>query len=75
MGYASGLIDDFVSHIRETVHDRCKIVLSSLETAVTFYEQYGFKWMRTPLSDYPVLLRYELYEAEKEYFIMELRVL
>jgi len=51
-----------------------KIILSSVETAVTFYEEYGFKWTRKPLSDYPVLMRYEKWDKEKEYFMMELDV-
>jgi len=51
-----------------------KIILSSVETAVTFYEEYGFKWTKKPLSDYPVLMRYEKWDKEKEYFMMELDV-
>jgi GNAT superfamily N-acetyltransferase len=51
-----------------------KIILSSVETAVTFYEEYGFKWTKRPLSDYPVLMRYEKWDKEKEYFMMELDV-
>lgn len=76
MGYASGLLDDFIEHIRHTHVDesRCKIVLSSIESAVTFYEEYGFKWMRTSLSDHPQLMNFERYEEDKEYFILELSV-
>jgi len=51
-----------------------KIILSSVETAVTFYEEYGFRWTKKPLSDYPVLMRYEKWDKEKEYFMMELDV-
>jgi GNAT superfamily N-acetyltransferase len=52
-----------------------KIVLSSIETAVTFYETYGFRWIpRQTLTDHPTLMRYEKWDKEKEYFIMELLV-
>jgi GNAT superfamily N-acetyltransferase len=51
---------------------RCKIILSSIESAVTYYESYGFKWTRNNILDYPKLLQCETYEEDKEYFIMEL---
>jgi GNAT superfamily N-acetyltransferase len=51
-----------------------KIILSSVETAVTFYETHGFKWTRKCLTDYPFLMRYEIYEEGKEYFMMEMIV-
>ena len=77
LGYASSLLDDFIFHIRSNCTDTkipCKIALSSIESAVTFYEEYGFKWMRTSLSDHPKLMNYELYEEDKEYFILELHI-
>ena len=76
MGYASGLLDDFIGRIRNQCVDgsRCKIVLSSLESAVTFYEEYGFRWTRAPLTDYPKLMEFERYDEEKEYFILELAI-
>ena len=76
MGYASKLLDDFIDHIRNNRTDdsSCKIVLSSIESAVTFYEQYGFKWMRTSLNDYPKLMEFERYDESKEYFILELQI-
>ena len=48
-----------------------KIVLSSLESAVLFYENYGFRWTRESLDKHPVLMQYEKFEEKKEYFIME----
>ena len=78
LGYASKLFDDFVQYIREKTqgwrdkYDKVSIVLSSIDTAVTFYEFYGFRWTRKCLTDYPVLLQYEQYEDGKEYFMMEL---
>jgi ribosomal protein S18 acetylase RimI-like enzyme len=75
MGYASSLLDDFITHIKQKhsgTTRTTKIVLSSLETAVTYYEKYGFVWTRKSLLDYPDLLEYEEYEDDKEYFMMEL---
>lgn len=74
MGYASSLLDDFIGRIHDlrVSEHQCKIVLSSLESSVTFYEEYGFKWMRTSLTDHPILMNYEKYEKDKEYFILEL---
>ena len=47
------------------------MVLSSLETSVIFYENYGFRWTRESLDNHPLLMQYETYEENKEYFIME----
>lgn len=80
-GYASKMLDDFIGHIKETHNNSehkfkdVKVVLSSVETAVTFYETYGFRWTREPLTDHPTLMRYEKYEEDKEYFILELSIL
>jgi ribosomal protein S18 acetylase RimI-like enzyme len=73
-GYASRLFDQFIEKIQTDnagSHKRVSIVLSSLETAVVFYENYGFRWTRESLKDYPVLMNYEKYMPEKEYFILE----
>jgi hypothetical protein len=48
-----------------------KILLSSVEDAVLFYEAYGFRWTRESISTYPVLMEYEAYDEAKEYFVME----
>ena len=53
---------------------KVKIILSSLESSVIFYETYGFKWTRKCIRDYPKLLEYEGYKKNKEYFMMELEV-
>ena len=77
-GYASKMLDDFIQHIKRT-HEQSehkfkdiKVILSSVETAVTFYETYGFRWTREPITNHKILMRYEKYDAEKEYFILEL---
>lgn len=73
LGYASSLLSDFIHYVKGKNKDYSrKIILSSIESAVTFYEKYGFKWTREVLTDYPVLMQYEKYSEQKEYFILKL---
>jgi ribosomal protein S18 acetylase RimI-like enzyme len=78
LGYASLLLDEFIELVRnENKYNKeksIKIVLSSLETSVTFYEKYGFRWTRESLIDHPLLTYYEKYQEGKEYFILELKI-
>ena len=49
-GYASLFINEFMSHIKDKYkgkYDKISIILDSIETAVTFYEHFGFKWTTT----------------------------
>ena len=80
-GYASRLLDGFIERIKkekeseETESEepkKIKIILSSVEEAVLFYESRGFRWTRETLTDHKVLMNYEKYEEGKEYFILEL---
>jgi hypothetical protein len=75
MGFASKLFDGLKERIckekKKYKNIRSKMVLSSLETSVIFYENYGFRWTRESLDKYSLLMQYETYEANKEYFIME----
>lgn len=72
-GYASKLLDGFIEIIRnENPNIQKKIILSSIESAVLFYESYGFKWTIDTLSDHTILMETEKKEEGKEYFIMEL---
>ena len=77
-GYASKLLDEFIATIKEkhnkNKYNKVKIILSSIEEAVLFYEAYGFKWTKNSLIHHPFLMKYEKYFEEKEYFIMELDV-
>jgi GNAT superfamily N-acetyltransferase len=77
-GYGTKLMDEFVKRVKEENKDKefnkVKIILSSLEEAVLFYENYGFRWTRESLTDHPFLMGYEKYEEKKEYFILELVV-
>ena len=80
-GYASKLLDGFIERIKKENetndhghHDpscTIKIILSSVEESVLFYEAYGFKWTRESITDHPMLMRFERYDPKKEYFIME----
>ena len=73
-GYASRLLDELKQRIKEENNNTVvpvKIILSSIEDAVTFYEDYGFRWTRQSIKDYPILMKYEFYEKNKEYFILE----
>ena len=75
-GYASKLLDNFIIRIKDENKNNnehtIKIILSSLEESVLFYESYGFRWTREELVDHNVLMNYEKYDSTKEYFIMEL---
>lgn len=77
-GYGSILLDNLKKRIQE---ENCadssrpiKIILSSVEDAVLFYEAYGFRWTRESITDHPILMGYESYEENKDYFIMELLI-
>lgn len=78
-GYASKLLTGFIERIKEENKGKdeikkVKIILSSVESAVIFYEEFGFRWTRESLSDYPFLMRHEKYNKKHEYFIMEMIV-
>ena len=74
-GYASKLLDGLIERIKSENSDNTgntkKIILSSVEESVIFYESYGFKWTRESITDHSMLMRFERYEPKKEYFIME----
>lgn len=74
MGYATHLLTDFIEHVKsasEKKGKKGKVVLSSLDTAATFYEKLGFRWTRKSLAEYDMLLKYEVCEPDKEYIMME----
>jgi ribosomal protein S18 acetylase RimI-like enzyme len=73
-GYAKALLNGLVARIQKdmgTDSGPTKILLSSVEDAVLFYEAYGFRWTRESISTHPVLMEYEAYDEAKEYFVME----
>jgi GNAT superfamily N-acetyltransferase len=74
-GYASKLLTGFIERVREEnkwSNKVIKIILSSLDTAVLFYEEYGFRWTKESINKHPTLMKYEAYEESKDYYIMEL---
>jgi ribosomal protein S18 acetylase RimI-like enzyme len=80
-GYGSKVLDGLVERAKEENKSleneskrKVKIVLSSLETAVLFYEEYGFRWTKESILKHPVLVKHESYSPKKEYYIMELLV-
>lgn len=72
-GYASKLLDGMVERIKKEnkQNKTIKIILSSVEESVIFYETYGFVWTRKSIVDYDILMDFEKYDEDKEYFIME----
>lgn len=76
LGYASALLDDFIAKTRQYNTENPgythKIVLSSLDSAVSYYEKYGFRISYDALDDHPVLARFEIPEDDKPSYIMEL---
>lgn len=77
-GYASKLIDGLVERIKnenrdilQNTENTIRIILSSVEESVVFYETYGFNWTRQSITEHEMLIRYERYDPKKEYFIME----
>lgn len=80
LGYASSLLDDFIKRVKKETKNisndyRVKIALSSLDNVVSYYEHYGFKMKSNNITDHPLLMRYEKYEKDKDYYIMELDIL
>jgi len=77
-GYGSTLLTKFIEQVREETRGSnipTKIMLSSLESAVEFYEKYGFRWIYPIVEDeHEALLRYEHCYPGKEHFIMELDI-
>lgn len=75
-GYASKLLDGFIERVKQeninSQFSQTKIILSSIEESVLFYESYGFIWTIDTLLDHKILLKYEKYEKDKEYFILQL---
>jgi hypothetical protein len=78
LGYASALLDDFIKRVKSENNSqtdfKVKIVLSSVDNSVSYYEHYGFHVASYDLKDYPVLMTYEKFEKDKIYYIMELDI-
>ena len=77
LGYASMLLDGFVENVRKETNDETKsvkIVLSSVDEVVSYYQRYGFEVVDYTLDSHPYLMRFEKCEPDKLYTVMELNI-
>ena len=76
-GYATKLLNGFVEKVKEetkTSPKKVKIVLSSLDEVVSYYQKYGFEAVDCSFENYPYFKCFEKYDEEKIYTIMELDI-
>jgi GNAT superfamily N-acetyltransferase len=73
LGYATMLLDGFVETCKMR-HKSSRILLSSLDDVVSYYQKYGFEVIDCDLNDYPGLAQFEKCEDDKMYSVMELIV-
>jgi predicted GNAT family N-acyltransferase len=76
-GYATALLNGFVERVRsETVNTpkKVKIILSSLDEVVSYYQKYGFEVVDCSFDNYPYFKYFEKYDDDKIYTIMELNI-
>lgn len=74
LGYATMLLDGFVERIKkETVNSdkKVKIVLSSLDDVVSYYQNYGFEVVDYLFENYPYLKFFEKYDDANIHTVME----
>lgn len=77
LGYASMMLDGFVEKIREETKAETKsvkIVLSSVDDVVSYYQRYGFEAVDYTLEAHPYLMRFEKCDPDKMYTVMELKI-
>jgi len=89
MGYATMLLDGFIESVKHSnasdqKRSNCeasiqqkvgsKIILSSVDAAVSYYQCRGFVAVDDSLENYPELMRFEKFEKDKMYTIMEIEV-
>ena len=68
-GYASALLDGFVEKVREeTKHStkKVKIVLSSLDGVVSYYQKYGFEVVDCSFDNYPYFKHFEKHDNDDD---------
>jgi predicted GNAT family N-acyltransferase len=76
-GYATKLLNGFVEKVKEetkTSSKKVKIVLSSLDEVVSYYQKYGFEAVDCSFENYPYFRCFEKYDEEKIYTVMELDI-
>jgi hypothetical protein len=75
MGYATMLLDGFIESVKScNASDQkgSKIILSSVDEAVSYYQCRGFVAVDDSLENYPELMRFEKFEKDKMYTVMEI---
>ena len=76
-GYATKLLNGFVEKVKEetkTSTKKVKIVLSSLDEVVSYYQKYGFEAVDCSFENYPYFKYFEKYDDDKIYTVMELNI-
>jgi predicted GNAT family N-acyltransferase len=76
-GYGKALLNGFVERIKTETKNttkNVKIVLSALDEVVSYYQNYGFEAVDCSFDNYPYLKSFEIYDDEKLYTIMELKI-
>jgi len=76
-GYATKLLNGFVERVKEetkTSKKKVKIVLSSIDEVVSYYQKYGFEVVDCSFENYPYLKCFEKYDDDKLYTVMELNI-
>jgi len=77
LGYATMLLDGFVERIKnETINSnkKVKIVLSSLDEVVSYYQNYGFEVVDYSFENYPYLQFFEKCDDKNIYTVMEFNI-
>jgi hypothetical protein len=77
MGYATMLLEGFIESVKhsDTINKKGrKIILSSVDAAVSYYQCRGFVAVDDSLENYPELMRFEKFEKDKMYTVMELTI-
>jgi len=76
-GYATALLDGFISRVREETKQstkKVKIVLSSLDEVVSYYQMYGFEVVDCSFDNYPFFKLFEKHDPDKMCTIMEFSI-
>jgi ribosomal protein S18 acetylase RimI-like enzyme len=76
-GYATKLLNGFVEKVKDetkTSPKKVKIVLSSIDEVVSYYQKYGFEAVDCSFENYPYFKYFEKYDEEKIYTVMELDI-
>ena len=77
MGYATSLLNGFLNRVKQESSSstkKTKIVLSSVDEVVSYYQKYGFEVVDCSFDNYPYFKYFEKYDQNKIYNIMELNI-